>query len=258
MAINSATLEMLLKSASRIEGPKRLLCLGYPDMLLTQAQLVALCGPDILERVRFRDDFASILQWHGLVGQLDRVAESQSVFAAVGITAEFIDIHRSRGFEIEADLNQPLPAELCGRYDLIYDGGTMEHCFNIGQVMLNILKLAKVGGYIVHNNPLNYYNHGFFNFNPTFYHDFYTQSGNRIASEFYGIYGPSLDAKLVTMPALQGFASAPERMTVLVAAQKLVDGEPAWPLQSKYRANPTLRGSAPATASAPPLHAKAS
>jgi hypothetical protein len=57
------------------------------------------------------------------------------------------------------------------------------------------------------------------------------------------------------MPALQTFRSAPERMTVLVAAQKLVDGEPAWPLQSKYRTNPDLRG--PAVASAP-QHAQAS
>jgi len=34
--------------------------------------------------------------------------------------------------------------------------------------------LGKVGAGIVHINPLNYYNHGFFNFNPTFYHDFST------------------------------------------------------------------------------------
>jgi hypothetical protein len=123
--------------------------------------------------------------------------------------------------------------------------------------MLNILKLGKVGAYIVHNNPLNYYNHGFFNFNPTFYHDFYTQSGSRIASEFYGLHGPSLQAQIVTMPALQSFRSVPERMTVLVAAQKLVDSEPAWPLQSKYRANPNLRGSVAAHA-ATPQHAQAS
>jgi len=200
MAINAATLEMLLKSASQSEGPKRLACLGYPDMLVTDAQLIALCGADILDRVRFRDDFAAILQWHGLTGQLVHVAESQSLFAAVGITADFIDIRASRGCEIEADLNQPLPGELCGRYDLIYDGGTTEHCFNIGQVMRNILKLGKVGAYIVRNNPLNYYNHGFFNFNPTFYHDFYTQSGNRIASEFYGLHGPSLQPQIATMP----------------------------------------------------------
>jgi hypothetical protein len=141
-----------------------------------------------------------------------------------------------------ADLNNPLPAELASRYDLVYDGGTMEHCFNVGQVMRSILALAKVGGHIVHINPLNYFNHGFFGFSPTFYHDFYTQSGNRLTSEFYGVFGPVLESQVVTLPALQGFNSIPERLAVLVAAQKLVDTEPAWPLQSKYRANPELRG----------------
>ena len=91
--------------------------------------------------------------------------------------------------------------------------------------------------------PLNYYNHGFFGFNPTFYHDFYLQSGHRLASQFYGLFGPVLDSQVVTLPAVQGFNSAPERMVVvLVAAQKLNDAEPAWPLQTKYRTNPDLRG----------------
>jgi len=135
-----------------------------------------------------------------------------------------------------------LPTEFTGRYDLVYDGGTMEHCFNVGQVMRNILALAKVSGRIVHVNPLNYFNHGFFNFNPTFYHDFYVQSGHRLASEFYGLFGPVLDSQVVTLPALQRFNAAPEGMAVMIAAQKLHDAEPAWPMQTKYRANPDLRG----------------
>jgi len=242
MAINAPVLEMLIKSAAQGDGHRRMMCLGYPDMLITEPQLKDLCGVDILERVAFRDDSAAILKWHGLAGRMSRVVESRSLFAALGIAADFLDIHASRGFEIVADLNEPVPADLHGRYDLVYDGGTMEHCFNVGQVIRNIFSLAKVGGHIVHINPLNYYNHGFFGFNPTFYHDFYTQSGNRLASEFYGVFGPVLESQLVTLPALQGFNEAPPRMAVMVAAQKLVDGEPGWPLQTKYRANPNLKG----------------
>ena len=241
MAINAPVLELLLQSAAQTQGPKRLVCLGYPDMLVTEAQLTRLCGSDILDRIQFRDDSRPILQWYHLADSMTRIVESQSLFSALGISADFLDIHASRGFEIVADLNKPLPSELHGRYDLIYDGGTMEHCFNVGQVMRNILMLGKVGAHIVHINPLNYYNHGFFNFNPTFYYDFYTQSGNRLVSEFYGVHGPVLNSQLVTLPALRGFRSVPERMTVMVAAQKLVEGEPVWPLQSKYRTNPDLR-----------------
>ena len=241
MAINAPVLELLLKSAAQMPGRTHLVCLGYPDMLVTDEQLVSLCGADILDRVQFRDDSASILRWHGLADRMTRVVESQSLFAALGFTTDFLDIHASRGFEIVVDLNQPVPEGLRDRYDLVYDGGTMEHCFNVGQVMLNMLMLTKVGGHIVHINPLNYYNHGFFGFNPTFYHDFYTQSGNRLASDVYGVHGPVLDSMVVKLPTLQGFRSIPERVAVMVAAQKVVDGEPVWPLQSKYRSNPELR-----------------
>lgn len=241
MAIVAPVLELLLRSAAQKPAPKRLCCLGYPDMLVTETQLTKLCGPDILQRVRYREDSATILQWHGLAGRMTRLAELQSLFAALGIETDFLDIHASRGIEIVADLNQPLPAELRGRYDLVYDGGTMEHCFNVGQVMRNICMLGTVGAFIVHINPMNYYNHGFFNFNPTFYHDFYSQSGHRLASEFYGVFGPVLETQLIKLPPLQGFNSLPERTALLVSAQKLNNSEPSWPLQSKYRANPELK-----------------
>ena len=241
MAINAPVLEMLIKSAAQTEGRTRLMCLGYPDMLITEAQLASLCGAEVIDRIVFREDSESILKWHGLGSHMSRVAESRSLFAAIEIDADFLDINASRGFEIVADLNEPLPPELVGQYDLVYDGGTMEHCFNVGQVIRNIFSLAKVGGHIVHINPLNYYNHGFFGFNPTFYHDFYTQSGNRLASEFYGLFGPVLESQIVTLPALQGFNEAPPRMAVLIAAQKLVAEVPGWPMQTKYRANPELK-----------------
>lgn len=242
MAINAVALELLLQAAAQTSGSKRLACLGYPDMLVTEPQLMKLCGADILSKVRFRDDSDSILRWHNLSNRMTRLVESRSFFSAMDIETDFLDIHASRGFEIVTDLNQPLPAELCGRYDLVYDGGTMEHCFNVGLVVTNILALGKVGAYILHVNPLNYFNHGFFNFSPTFYYDFYTQTGNRITSEFYGVYGPVLESQLIKLPATQGFASVPDRTVLMVMAQKLTDTKPAWPLQSKYRANPNLKG----------------
>jgi hypothetical protein len=241
MAINAPVLELLLKLAAQTRSKKRLICFGYPDMLVTNAQLAKLCGSDIHNRVQFREDSDSILRWHNLAGQIERVVETKNLFSALGIDADFLDIHASRGVEIVGDLNEPVQAELVGRYDLVYDGGTMEHCFNVGQVMRNIIALGKVGAYIVHINPINYYNHGFFNFSPTFYYDFYSQSGNRVVSDFYGVYGPVLNSQMITLPPLQGFSSVPERMTVMMAAQKLVDKEPSWPLQSKYRANPGLK-----------------
>jgi hypothetical protein len=240
MAINAPVLDMLRQTAAQLPAPRRMLCLGYPDMLVTPTQIEKICGPEVLARVAWRDDSESILRWHNLQGQLDRVAETRALFEALGIEADFVDIVASRGFEIVLDLNQPAPPDMAGRYDLVYDGGTMEHCFNVAQVMMNILDFARVGGFILHVNPINYYNHGFFNFNPTFYHDWYGQAGNQIVSPFYAMHGPVLQSRLAAIDPVKSFA-APERSVMLVAARKASPGRPKWPTQAKYLRNTQLK-----------------
>lgn len=242
MAINATILDVIIQiSRSEIPG-KRLLCLGYSDVLVTEQQLAALCGEDVMSRIEFRSDSEAILRWHGLEGQITRLAETRSLFAALGIEVDFVDIVASRGMEIIVDLNQPVPADLVDRYDIVYDGGTMEHCFNVGQVMKNIHAMTRTGGYIVHVNPLNFFNHGFFNFNPTFYYDFYTQSGNRIVTDFYALFGPVLASNTATLPATGGGIKTPEKSVIMAIAQKVSSQEPGWPMQTKYLRNSALKG----------------
>lgn len=230
----------MLKTARAVGPTCRLLCLGYSDVLATEQQLITLCGPDILERIEFREDSQQILRWHNLGGVVSRIAETRSLFAAMGIEADFVDIVASRGCEIVLDLNHPVPMGMHGAYDVIYDGGTMEHCFNVGQVMQNIHALTRLGGYILHLNPVNYFNHGFFNFNPTFYHDFYTQSGNRLASACYVVHGPVLESRATQVHPTAGGAIMPPKSVILVIAQKTSDSVPGWPTQTKYLNNPSL------------------
>lgn len=241
MAINRIVLDTLARLAAQTPGPKRLLCLGYPDMLVTEPQLAQVCGAEAAARISFREDSPSILGWHGLQAQMSRVAESESVFEALGIESDFADLVASRGKEIVLDLNDPAPAELTGKYDLVYDGGTMEHCFNVGQVMRNIAAFAKLGGYIVHVNPFTFFNHGFFNFNPTFYHDWYSQNGHAVVTPCYAMSGPVLESRLTQLEPMRSFQDAPTRAVILVAAQKLSEALPHWPMQAKYRVNPGLR-----------------
>lgn len=240
MAINGAVLDLVLKLAATMPAPRRMLCLGYPDVLVTEAQLDQLCGPGTSAAVAWRDDSQEILGWHGLRGRLARVAETRSVFARAGIECDFVDIVASRGFERVLDLNEPAPPDLAGRYDLVYDGGTMEHCFNVGQVMRNIFGFARVGGAIVHVNPVSCVNHGFFNFSPTFYQDWYVQSGNAMASPIYAMHGPVTETRLLTLDPYRG-AAVPDRAVILVAAWKRAAAMPAWPMQSKYLRNAALK-----------------
>jgi hypothetical protein len=61
------------------------------------------------------------------------------------------------------------------QYDVVFDGGTIEHVFNLPQVLKNIHHLLKISGRIIHASPShNHVDHGFFMFSPTFFNDYYT------------------------------------------------------------------------------------
>lgn len=72
------------------------------------------------------------------------------------------------------DLNLPVPTELKNRFSLIIDGGTLEHVFDVKQALININLMLKPGGRIIHMVPANnYVNHGFYQFSPTLFFDYY-------------------------------------------------------------------------------------
>lgn len=103
----------------------------------------------------------------------------QSLFRMLGFEAlESIDYFPDEKPDHLLNLNEPVPETLHGRYDLVFDGGTMEHCFNVKEVLFNTVRLLKPGGLVLHANPLSgLVNHGFFQFSPTLYFDFYCENG---------------------------------------------------------------------------------
>ncbi|GDY19114.1 hypothetical protein LBMAG56_04590 [Verrucomicrobiota bacterium] len=69
------------------------------------------------------------------------------------------------------DLNQPVPADLEQRYDVVIDGGTLEHVFNFPVAMANSMKLVKPGGHLILFTPANnYFGHGFYQFSPELFY----------------------------------------------------------------------------------------
>ena len=75
---------------------------------------------------------------------------------------------------IEQDLNEPISEIYYNSYDGLLDAGHMEHCFNAPEIMRSIFYFLKPGGQIIHFNPCQgNMNHGFYDFQPTFYFSFY-------------------------------------------------------------------------------------
>lgn len=65
------------------------------------------------------------------------------------------------------DLNCDLPPEHEQDFDLVIDGGTLEHVFNYPVAVANLMRMARVGGRVLTANPCNNLaGHGFYQFTP--------------------------------------------------------------------------------------------
>jgi hypothetical protein len=214
---------------------------GYPDLLVKKEHLVALLGAKRAARVSTRADSSEILAWHGMGNAFDGVFDARDTFRELGFSLDVVDLVAARGDEIIVDLNLPLPAGFDRRYDLVVDTGTCEHCFHIGQAALNLAALVRKGGYIVQAMPLSSFNHGFYNVNPTWFHDFYPANGFEIHL-LVGISNIVLAPKFLELPPYANFSSVPDRKVAVVVAQRTMDVEAVVPVQRKYVDNPGLKG----------------
>lgn len=78
-----------------------------------------------------------------------------------------LDASSYEGATIVHDLNTPVDERLHGRYDLVIDGGSLEHIFNISTALASVMTLARVGGRLFLVNPANNLcGHGFYQFSP--------------------------------------------------------------------------------------------
>lgn len=160
MAIPRYAMRMI---APHMKGA-RVLSLAYPDLLLSKSDVEAMFGftPKLFTHRNIT---------HGLQDPLPETAE---VFRSVCASFECVDVARLTEIERIVDLNYP--SDL-GEFDLVLDPGTTEHCFNIGQALMNAASAVAPGGRIMHLSPMTMVNHGFYNLCPTLFHDFYTQNG---------------------------------------------------------------------------------
>jgi len=78
-----------------------------------------------------------------------------------------LDYSPYEGADILHDLNQPVPASLKGRFDVVVEAGSLEHVFHFPIAIANLMQMTKVGGTIfastVSNNLCG---HGFYQFSP--------------------------------------------------------------------------------------------
>jgi len=90
-------------------------------------------------------------------------------------SVDSIDISSYEKASILHDMNQPLPRELCNKWDTVIDGGSLEHIYHFPQAMDNCSRLCRTGGQIIHFVPgNNFLNHGFYQFSPDLFYQLYS------------------------------------------------------------------------------------
>ena len=93
---------------------------------------------------------------------------SENMFREIGFgEIESLDMSDYQGATLQWDLNQPVPLDWHGQFSFIFDGGTLEHVFNIPQAFANVFNMLAEGGRFVGLNPYNGFpSHGMYQFSP--------------------------------------------------------------------------------------------
>ncbi|HLC49308.1 MAG TPA: hypothetical protein VJI96_02920 [Candidatus Andersenbacteria bacterium] len=92
-----------------------------------------------------------------------------------GLPVAALDVSAYEGAEYVWDLNNPVPDDWTHKFGTVIDSGSLEHVFNIKQALINMNRLTAPHGKIIHITPANnYLEHGFFQFSPTLFIDYYS------------------------------------------------------------------------------------
>jgi hypothetical protein len=104
----------------------------------------------------------------------------ESLLEALGATSvTSLDFSDYQGGSLRHDLNEPIPSEWKARYELVIDGGTLEHIFNVPVAIRNAMEMLSKGGHYLGLSPSDHWlGHGFYQFSPEwFYRVFSTENG---------------------------------------------------------------------------------
>ena len=110
---------------------------------------------------------AQILEENGISSEHLKAKDpvyADEFFKCLGAeTLDAIDITRHEGAAVIQDMNYEAPLTLKGKYDFFYDGGSIEHVFNLPIAFKNCMEMVKVGGSIfISTAANNMFGHGFY------------------------------------------------------------------------------------------------
>lgn len=180
MGLSKPAIRFLIRQHRRRPLHGRVLTLGRQCVYATCEEVLAMLreeGVTPAIELSAAERRTNIPQWLGT--PCEQNLSDVGLFRLLGAAeVHALDCSDFEGAEIIADLNQPLPADLAGRFDAVIDSGTLEHVFDVRRALANVASLLTIGGRAIHISPANQFtNHGFYQFGPTLFADFYSANG---------------------------------------------------------------------------------
>ena len=130
MAINPVSAELLLLCRSLSPERRCALMLGRQWIRLSRAQATELQTRHALPLFDLCDDEGRDAHY------------GEPFLQRLGFTlTDSLDADAYQGAGLIHDLNTPLPPDWHGRYDWVFDGGTLEHVFDLPQASKNVAAL---------------------------------------------------------------------------------------------------------------------
>ena len=166
----------------------------------------------------------------------------ESLFQSLGATSiACADASDYEGADLVHDFNDPVDVRWRDRFDTLFDGGSLEHIFNVPGVLANEMAMLRVGGRLLAAVPANnWLGHGFYQFSPELpFRVFTPENGFRMECAFFSEM--SDDRRLHQIEDLARRAGGEigatrTNTTLYYVASKTADVTPfcRWPQQGDY------------------------
>jgi hypothetical protein len=152
MGIDVTALESILLSLKYVTKNQNMLTLGRQQIHMRSEVIYKILNKNKIQ----------------LSGNYHNNLYCETFFKDIGfLNVDSIDASNYESATIVHNMNKPIPSDLKDKYNYIYDGGTIEHIFNIPQTFENIIDMLEVGGIFLSvtcNN--NFSGHGMYQFSP--------------------------------------------------------------------------------------------
>lgn len=142
---------------------------------------------------QFVKRYDAVLKTHGFEGRrfdyLQDDGYCETLMRKLGFgKIETLDFSDYEGASIIQDLNAPIPDDLDQQFDFIFDGGTIEHVFNVPQALESVFRMLKPGGRFISANGMNgWVGHGIYQFNPELVWSFWGRTAGCKVHECLGV-----------------------------------------------------------------------